>query len=500
MTGLPSVSHHREFAGHTHLFHYVELAQQIPAVLLMRQLAKLVPVAAIELAQRFQPLANRFWHALLLQSLADAQATVMADDQNVGNTEVDGVLDGGKAVGVAMGDEVRDVAVDEHLARRQTYDFICRHSAVGASDPTKGRGLLGDIPVEELRVARELIAGPIQIVSEQLFEKDHGSIFHDNPWYCEPMTTRLSFALLLSATSLLTAAQAQKVDVRILSTMLADDDGFGEWGFSALVTVDGYPILFDTGAHPDTVLRNAKLLKVDLSGAADVILSHNHLDHTAGLITLRQEFKKSGALARAHVGKGIFTPRVRRDGSSANAMIGFKNEYEATGGAFVVYDGPREIRPGVWLTGPVPRVHAEKNWGAGSQLKAANGALSEDNLPEDQSLVIDTAKGLVVISGCGHAGVINTLEYARAKIRRAPIHAAIGGFHLYAATDDQLAWTAGKLKDFGLQQLLGAHCTGIEAVYRIRELNSMTRKTAAVGALGGGFNLEKGLEPGSISR
>ena len=319
-------------------------------------------------------------------------------------------------------------------------------------------------------------------------------------WYREPMILR-TFALALLISSIYAAdSRARTVDVRILSTMLADGDGFGEWGFAALVTVDGYPILFDTGAHPDTVLRNAKLLNVDLSGAADVILSHNHLDHTAGLITLRNEFKKSGALARAHVGKGIFTPRVRNDGTVANAMLGFKSEYQSTGGTFVVYDGPREIRPGVWLTGPVPRKYPERNWSGALKLKADNGDLSEDNLPEDQSLVIDTAKGLVVISGCGHAGVINTLEYARAKIRQAPIHAAIGGFHLYQASDEHLAWTAGKLKEFGLQQFLGAHCTGIEAVYRIRQLTGLSRKTAAVGALGGGFNLDSGIAPGSISR
>ena len=307
-----------------------------------------------------------------------------------------------------------------------------------------------------------------------------------------------SVLLLLAGAALSAAAdlKVRQLDVKILSTMLADDDGFGEWGFSALVTVDGYPILFDTGAHPDTVLRNAKLLNVDLSGAADVILSHNHLDHTAGLMTLRNEWKKSGALARAHVGKGIFIPRIRKDGTTANPMIAFKSQYEASGGTFVVYDAPREIRPGVWLTGPVPRQYPERNWSGA--LKLDNGA--EDNLPEDQALVIDTVKGLVVISGCGHAGVINTLEYARAKIRKAPIHAAIGGFHLYQASDDHLAWTAGKLKEFGLQQLLGAHCTGIEAVYRIRELAGLSRKTAAVGAVGGGFNLERGIAPGSISR
>ena len=294
--------------------------------------------------------------------------------------------------------------------------------------------------------------------------------------------------------------RARSVDVRILSTMLADGDGFGEWGFAALVTIDGNAILFDTGAHPDTVLRNSKALKVDLSTVTDVILSHNHLDHTAGLMTLRNEFKATGAFARAHVGRGIFTPRILRDGTTSSPMLAIKKEYEASGGTFIEYNGSREIRPGVWLTGPVPRKYPERNWSGAFQLRADNGDLTEDNLPEDQSLIIDTVKGLVVISGCGHAGVINTLDYARAKIRQAPIHAAIGGFHLYQASDEHLAWTAAKFKEFGLQQFLGAHCTGIEAVYKIRELTGLSRKTAAVGAIGGGFSLDTGILPGSISK
>ena len=130
-----------------------------------------------------------------------------------------------------------------------------------------------------------------------------------------------STLLLAGSLALAAGSQARTVEVKILSTMLADDDGFGEWGFSALVTVDGYPILFDTGAHPDTVLNNLRALKVDLSRTTDVILSHNHLDHTAGLITLREAYMKSGGVIRAHVGKGIFTPRVRKDGTVTNAMI-----------------------------------------------------------------------------------------------------------------------------------------------------------------------------------
>ena len=94
-----------------------------------------------------------------------------------------------------------------------------------------------------------------------------------------------------------------------------------------------------------------------------------------------------------------------------------------------------------------------------------DGSLVEDNLPEDMSLVLDTDKGLVLISGCGHAGIINTLEYARRKIRETQIHAALGGFHLFEADAATLDWTADKLRSMGLENFLGAHCTGIEAVF-----------------------------------
>ena len=106
----------------------------------------------------------------------------------------------------------------------------------------------------------------------------------------------------------------------------------------------------------------------------------------------------------------------------------------------------------------------------------------------------------MLISGCGHAGVINTLEYARAKVRTAPVHLALGGFHLYNSSDQTLAWTAAKLKEFGLQNLVGAHCTGVEAVYRLRQLCGLDRSTAVVGAVGSGFRLGKGIEPGSIAK
>jgi 7,8-dihydropterin-6-yl-methyl-4-(beta-D-ribofuranosyl)aminobenzene 5'-phosphate synthase len=295
----------------------------------------------------------------------------------------------------------------------------------------------------------------------------------------------------------------QSLDVEVLSTMLADTAGIGEWGFSALVVANGHRILFDTGARPETVLNNARELKIDLTTVPDVILTHHHGDHTGGLITLRASVRdrSPAALAVTHVGEGILLNRDSTSGGWA-PMAQLRASYEALGGKMIIHGGPIELYPGVWLTGPVARVYPERNFGIGpgAKVQLADESWVEDTIPEDMSLVCDTDRGLVVILGCGHAGIVNTLEYARAKIRAAPVYAVIGGTHLFQLDDEHLKWTAAKLKEFGLQKFLGAHCTGIEATYRLRDLCGLSRKTAAVAAVGGGFALGEGIRPGSISK
>jgi len=285
--------------------------------------------------------------------------------------------------------------------------------------------------------------------------------------------------------------------VTLLSTMLADE-GIGEWGFSALVEAGGHKILFDTGAHPRTVLENAKELKIDLSDVQDVVLSHFHDDHTTGLMTVRREFAKenSAAFSRVHIAPGIF---LERRGNDHNSMIAMKAEYEATGGKFIEHAKPDEIFPGVWLTGPIPRAYPEKNYPGGIEVRK-DGAWVEDNLPEDMSLVFNTDHGLVLLAGCGHAGLINTLQYARQFLSPAPVDAAIGGFHLFSAKNETLDWTADKLKEYKTAQILGAHCTGIESVYYLRQKLGLSRHTCIVGTVGAIFDLQEGIRTGAIAR
>ena len=114
--------------------------------------------------------------------------------------------------------------------------------------------------------------------------------------------------------------------------------------------------------------------------------------------------------------------------------------------------------------------------------------------------MLDTEKGLVVVTGCGHAGVVNILEFARTSVREAPVLAVVGGLHLFPADEASLDWTASQLKTIGVANLVGAHCTGVDAVYTLRSKLGLNRRTCVVGAVGAGFDLETGISPGTIAR
>lgn len=310
-----------------------------------------------------------------------------------------------------------------------------------------------------------------------------------------------------------TPHQVKSLHITILSTMLADA-GIGEWGFAAVVDVDGRRILFDTGNRPETVLANARELGIDLSTVTDVVLSHHHGDHTGGLLALRRELAKvnPAALSRVHVAPGIFLSRrgasaamqrVERmptgSDQEANPLIAMRPSIEASGAVIVEHAKPTELMPGVWLTGPVPRRYPERNWSAGISIVSADGLVA-DSVPEDMALIINTEKGLVVVTGCGHAGIVNIVEYAREVVAPRRAYAVVGGLHLFAATDETLAWTAERLRAADLTYLLGAHCTGIEAVFRIRQLAGLSRRSAVVAAVGSSFDLARGIDPLALAQ
>ena len=297
---------------------------------------------------------------------------------------------------------------------------------------------------------------------------------------------------------------AEAVQVTILSSNLADGSAIGEWGFSALVEVDGHCVLFDTGYHADTVLRNIEVLDVDLSCVTDIVLSHFHLDHIGGLITLFEDtrVKNPNAMKRIHVAEGFFRSRriVSRSGDAEwNRMIEVRKQLEAEGVEFRIYSEPTEILPSIWITGPIERTHAEKTYGTSVDVKI-DGEWVVDYVPDSQGLTIVTPEGPIVLLGCGHSGSVNLLEQVQRDIQDQSIHALMGGMHLYSATDETLDWTANKLSDIGIQNLMAGHCTGVEPMFRLREGLNLNRKTAVIGAVGSRFVLGEGIHPTDIAK
>ena len=278
--------------------------------------------------------------------------------------------------------------------------------------------------------------------------------------------------------------------ITILSTMLSDFHT-GEWGFSAMIEVDGERILFDAGSRENTVVQNAKELNINLDSLDNIYLSHNHKDHTGGLITLKKEYPNS--FKNAHVGEGIFYSRPHF--GNGNYILSNKYTLENLGIKFITHKNPTQLLPGVWTTGQVPRKYEEKNWSDLGKMIDSEGNTVEDVVPEDQSLFFDTENGIVLISGCGHAGLANTLDYVQKIIPGRPIYKIIGGFHLLKLSNDKLEWTAGKMREAGVKYFVGAHCTGLNSTYSIRNFLGLTSESALVGSVGTVITA-KGIFPG----
>jgi len=279
--------------------------------------------------------------------------------------------------------------------------------------------------------------------------------------------------------------------ITILSTMLSDTH-IGEWGFSAMIEADGQRILFDTGSRENTVLQNSRELNISLEKIDNVFLSHNHKDHTGGLISLRKNYPTS--FSNAHIGEGIFYPRPNSRGTE-HYILKNKTTLETLGIDFISHKNPSQILPGLWTTGQIPRIYDEKNWSELGEIIDLNGNNLEDTIPEDQSLFFDTENGIVLVSGCGHAGLINTLEYINKIIPNRPIYKIIGGFHLLKLNEDKLEWTAKKMEEFGVKFFVGAHCTGLNSTYSIRNFLNLSSKNALVGSVGT-YITKKGVFPG----
>ena len=238
----------------------------------------------------------------------------------------------------------------------------------------------------------------------------------------------------------------------------------GEHGFSALIEPsEGDPLLFDTGKGL-TLLHNAGRMNKDLSLVKQVVISHGHYDHSGGLMPLLEQLGSKQVLGHPSLFRSRY--RVKDTGECYPIAIpASREELEAAGAAFDLSKEFRAVAPGIFLTGEVPRV---TDFETGDQgLYCDCSGQEPDSTPDDQSLVLETEKGLVLIFGCCHAGFVNTVEHVAYMTGRRDIYAVVGGTHLGFCSQQQLAMTIAAVRSIGIKKLAAGHCTGFAASARL---------------------------------
>lgn len=243
--------------------------------------------------------------------------------------------------------------------------------------------------------------------------------------------------------------------------------GIGEHGFSAFVETETEAILFDTGRGAG-IIPNSMAFGKDLRGIKKICISHGHFDHTEGLPQVLGLARQ----AEIYAHPGIFQERYgeKRIGDTVIrrfAGVPFRRDYlESLGARLNLDSGFREVAPGVYLTGEVPRKTPFEK-GDKDLFVPSGSTFVQDPILDDQSLVAKTSKGLVVVFGCAHAGAVNTLQHAREKTGEERIQAVLGGTHLGFLSDEQLKASIQELKAMNPAMVAVSHCTGMKPALRL---------------------------------
>jgi 7,8-dihydropterin-6-yl-methyl-4-(beta-D-ribofuranosyl)aminobenzene 5'-phosphate synthase len=266
----------------------------------------------------------------------------------------------------------------------------------------------------------------------------------------------------------MTNTKVEKVQIK-LTTLTENTVGLidlmAEWGLSILAEVDNYKVLLDTGLDISAAY-NAVVMGIDLSAVDRIVLSHGHRDHTGGFQRVLSAMRKKIEVI-AH--PDIWAAKYSRTFSKREQYAGIpfaREALEGWGASFKLTAEPTWLTENIVTSGEIP-MHTEYEKIDPDLFVKENGKLRPDPLWDDQALIIKAEIGLIVILGCGHRGMINTIHHAQKITSVERVHMVIGGTHLIHASSEQMDLTIAELKRLGVEKIGVSHCTGMSAAARL---------------------------------
>jgi 7,8-dihydropterin-6-yl-methyl-4-(beta-D-ribofuranosyl)aminobenzene 5'-phosphate synthase len=225
-------------------------------------------------------------------------------------------------------------------------------------------------------------------------------------------------------------------------------------------------VLMDAGPSSDALMHNVDSLGVNLEDVDVVVLSHGHYDHTGGLLEALNQIRKRVPVI-AH--PTLFEPKLKLMPHLRLIGAPFRvSDVESAGGVPILVADPVKIADGITTTGEIPRTTEFEN--VRGFWTVNKGRFVDDAIIDDQSLVIDVdGKGLIVVAGCAHSGIIDTIKYAQKITGNSTVYAVLGGFHLTGADAKKIQYSVDELEKLNIAFVGPCHCTGKEATKKFAE-------------------------------